>query len=92
MRVRGQQPHLLAGAPRSRGGSATSGSNTAVAAAASSGEVVMVLTVATADGCEAEIEVYPADQGWCVPDSPAYDREQAERAWARLLRLYSAAL
>lgn len=47
---------------------------------------------ATAVGCEAEIEVYPADHGWCVPDSPAYDREQAERAWARLLRLYSAAL
>ncbi|WP_100259820.1 dienelactone hydrolase family protein [Qipengyuania seohaensis] len=39
-----------------------------------------------------EIEVYPADHGWCVPDSPAYDQEQAERAWARLLVLYEEAL
>ena len=39
-----------------------------------------------------EIEVYPADHGWCVPDSPAYDQEQAERAWARLLVLYKEAL
>jgi carboxymethylenebutenolidase len=37
----------------------------------------------------AEIEVYPADHGWCVPDSPSYDRTQAERAWAKLLALYS---
>ena len=37
----------------------------------------------------AEIEVYPANHGWCVPDSPAYDRAQAERAWSRLLALYS---
>lgn len=37
----------------------------------------------------AEIEVYPADHGWCVPDSPVYDREQAERAWGRLLALYA---
>lgn len=40
----------------------------------------------------AEIEVYPADHGWCVPDSPVYDREQAERAWGRLLALYARAL
>jgi carboxymethylenebutenolidase len=33
----------------------------------------------------AEIEVYPAQHGWCVPDSPVYDKEQAERAWARAL-------
>lgn len=37
----------------------------------------------------AEIEVYPADHGWCVPDAPAYDQVQADRAWARLLALYS---
>jgi carboxymethylenebutenolidase len=34
-----------------------------------------------------ELEVYPANHGWCPPDSPAYDRVQAERAWARLLVL-----
>jgi carboxymethylenebutenolidase len=37
----------------------------------------------------AEIEVYPADHGWCVPDSPVYDRAQADRAWERLLALYA---
>jgi carboxymethylenebutenolidase len=46
----------------------------------------------------AEIEVYPAQHGWCVPDmplrdgAPIYDEAQAERAWGRLLALYKAAL
>ena len=47
---------------------------------------------ASAANTTAEIEVYPADHGWCVPDSPAYDRAAAERAWARLLATYSDAL
>lgn len=47
---------------------------------------------AASTGASAEIEVYPADHGWCVPDSPAYDEMQAERAWARLLSLYREAL
>ena len=34
-----------------------------------------------------EIAVYPANHGWCPPDSPAYDKAQAERAWARQLVL-----
>lgn len=37
----------------------------------------------------AEIEVYPADHGWCPPDSRAYDRAQAERAWSRQLALFA---
>lgn len=37
----------------------------------------------------AEITVYPADHGWCVPDSPVYDRVEADRAWERLLALYA---
>lgn len=37
----------------------------------------------------AEIEVYNADHGWCVPGSPAYNEPEAERAWARLLALYA---
>ncbi|QPC98423.1 dienelactone hydrolase family protein [Qipengyuania soli] len=45
-----------------------------------------------AAGMTAEIEVYPADHGWCVPDSPSYDEMQAERAWSRLLALYREAL
>ena len=44
---------------------------------------------AEAAGRPAEVEVYPADHGWCVPDSPVYDQVQADRAWARLLALYA---
>jgi carboxymethylenebutenolidase len=44
---------------------------------------------AAAAGRPAEIEVYPADHGWCVPDAPAYDQVQADRAWDRLLALYA---
>jgi carboxymethylenebutenolidase len=48
----------------------------------------------------AEIEVYPqAWHGWCVPDmakrpdgEPIYNKPEAERAWAKLLALYKAAL
>ncbi len=40
----------------------------------------------------AEIEVYPANHGWCPPDAPAFDQVQAERAWGRLLALLSAKL
>ncbi|MBA15379.1 MAG: dienelactone hydrolase [Sphingomonas sp.] len=39
-------------------------------------------------GRPAEIEVYPADHGWTVPDSPAYAKEPAERAWARMSSLF----
>jgi carboxymethylenebutenolidase len=37
----------------------------------------------------AEIEVYPAMHGWCPPDSPSYDKTQAEKAWTRMLALFS---
>ena len=42
----------------------------------------------------AEIEVYPnALHGWCVPDSNAADNKQdAERAWRKLIALYKQAL
>jgi carboxymethylenebutenolidase len=47
----------------------------------------------------AEIEVYAgALHGWCVPDmplqngSPIYKKPDAERAWAKLVALYKAAL
>lgn len=42
-----------------------------------------------AAGVPAEIEVYPADHGWCPPDSRAYDQAQAERAWGRQLALFA---
>src|SRR5262245_47601550 len=41
----------------------------------------------------AEIEVYAgAAHGWCPPDSGVYNEPQAEKAWSRLLALYSRAL
>jgi carboxymethylenebutenolidase len=46
----------------------------------------------------AEIEVYPARHGWCVPDmpveagAPIYSAPDAERAWGKLLALYRTAL
>ena len=40
----------------------------------------------------AEVEVYGAAHGWCPPDSGVYNEPQAEKAWARLLALYSKAL
>src|SRR6476660_9334448 len=41
----------------------------------------------------AEIEVYAgAAHGWCPPDSTVYNEPQAEKAWTRLLALYSKAL
>ncbi len=40
----------------------------------------------------AEIEVYAAPHGWCLPDFPIYNEALAEKAWSRLLALYSKAL
>jgi carboxymethylenebutenolidase len=46
----------------------------------------------------AEIEVYPARHGWCVPDMPAdngapiYNMPEAEKAWSKLVALYKTAL
>ncbi|MBT0670306.1 dienelactone hydrolase family protein [Novosphingobium profundi] len=40
-------------------------------------------------GREAEIEVYDADHGWCVPDTPSWDPDEADRAWKRMLVLFA---
>ncbi len=46
----------------------------------------------------AEIEVYPAQHGWCISDmpvrdgAPIYNKAEAERAWGKLVALYKAAL
>jgi carboxymethylenebutenolidase len=45
-----------------------------------------------AAGVEAEIEVYNAMHGWCVPDFPIYHEELAERAWGRMLSIFQTAL
>jgi carboxymethylenebutenolidase len=44
-------------------------------------------------GLAAEVEVYAgAAHGWCPPDSPVYNKDQAEKAWSRLLVLFEKAL
>lgn len=40
----------------------------------------------------AEIEVYPAQHGWCTIDAPIYDQVQADKAWGRMLALYKSSL
>ncbi|QZD93690.1 dienelactone hydrolase family protein [Qipengyuania xiapuensis] len=51
-----------------------------------------ILREAGKDTAGAEVEVYAADHGFCVLDSPSYNRDEAERAWARLLATYEEAL
>ncbi len=44
-------------------------------------------------GLTAEIEVYAGTaHGWCPPDTNVYNEPSAEKAWSRLLALYSKAL
>jgi carboxymethylenebutenolidase len=44
-------------------------------------------------GLPAEIEVYAGTiHGWCPPDAKVYNREQAEKAWERMLVLFKSAL
>lgn len=50
---------------------------------------VALREAADAAGVKAEIEVYDADHGWCVPDSPAYDPNEADRAWDRMMALFA---
>ena len=44
---------------------------------------------AAAAGRPAEVEVYPANHGWTVLDSPSYDAADAERAWQRMSALFA---
>lgn len=39
-----------------------------------------------------EVEVYPAQHGWCPPDGRVYDETAAEKAWSRMLALFEAEL
>ncbi len=45
-----------------------------------------------AQNIPAEVEVYPAEHGWCPPDSQVFDQVQADRAWARLLATFEKGL
>jgi carboxymethylenebutenolidase len=44
-------------------------------------------------GLPAEIEVYAGTlHGWCPPDAQVYNQTQAEKAWSRMLVLFSKSL
>ena len=46
-----------------------------------------------AAGVPVEVELYAdAMHGWCMPDFPVYKKDDAERAWGKLLELYRAGL
>ena len=47
---------------------------------------------AVAAGRPVKVQVYAADHGWTVLDSPSYDRAEAERAWGQMSELFKAAL
>jgi carboxymethylenebutenolidase len=49
---------------------------------------ITLKAAATAAARPAEIEVYPAQHGWCTIDAPVYDEAQAEKAWGRMLVLF----
>jgi len=41
----------------------------------------------------AEIEVYAGTlHGWCPPDSPVHNHDQAEKAWSRMIALFTTSL
>ncbi len=39
-------------------------------------------------GRPVDVEVYAADHGWTVPDSPAWDPTEADRAWLKMVALF----
>ena len=55
------------------------------------GKTTLAKAFADAD-LTAEIEVYPAGHGWCPPDTKVHNRDQAEKAWSRMLALFEKSL
>jgi carboxymethylenebutenolidase len=60
--------------------------------ASAPGDKDALRAAAKAAGRPAEVEVYPAQHGWCTLDAPIYDPVQADKAWGRMLALYAANL
>jgi len=57
--------------------------------ASAPGDKDALRAAAKAAGRPAEIEVYPAQHGWCTIDAPIYSQAQAEKAWGRMLALFA---
>ncbi len=79
-------PHLLLKATKARYLFAIARNDDAGAP----GEKDVLRNAARAAGRPAEVEVYPANHGWCTVDAPVFDKTQADRAWARMLVLFKA--
>lgn len=59
----------------------------------SSGDKDVLRQAFAAANQPAEIEVYAgAMHGWCPPDSMAYNKDAAEKAWSRMLAMFDKAL
>jgi len=39
-----------------------------------------------------EVEVYKAAHGWCPPDTTVYNKDEAERAWGKMLAMFKKSL
>jgi carboxymethylenebutenolidase len=82
-------PHLLAAGTKARFLIAIAASDDM---SAPNDKTTMKDTFAKAN-VPAEVEVYTGTaHGWCPPDSTVYNEPSAEKAWSRLLDLYSKAL
>ena len=80
-----QSPHKLLAATRARYLFAIGQDDDAKAPAVKT----QLREAAAAAGRPAEVEVYPANHGWTVVDSPSYDAAAAERAWQRMSALFA---
>jgi carboxymethylenebutenolidase len=58
--------------------------------AKSPGDKDALRKAASAAGRPAEAVVYPANHGWCVPDSPVYDAAQADLVFEQMTGLFQA--
>lgn len=56
------------------------------------GDKTALRAAADNSGATASVEVYAGDHGWCVPDSPAFAEQAADKAFNDLLALYENAL
>ncbi|MEO6153903.1 MAG: dienelactone hydrolase family protein, partial [Croceibacterium sp.] len=56
------------------------------------GDKTALKDAAAAAGRPATVEVFKADHGWTVDDSPVFDVDLADKAWAEMLALYKTSL
>lgn len=80
-----QSPHNLLGETQARYLFAIARDDDAEAP----GMKIALREAAAAAARPAEVEVYPANHGWTVIDSPSYDAAAAERAWERMSALFA---